>query len=326
MQALDYSKKENWLVNEADENGRDYDVIFFCGTSILSPDLPNGVGTNFDQFKKIGTINYGTVAMALNDKARMFCPVQRQIALNYALQFTDHETIFKQIRTKEPFVDVSAALDYYFEHYNKNGEKPFVLAGHSQGAATLQVLLEDYFLKSEKKKCLKNLICMYALGYGIRKSWLVSLPGYGEYIHFANGEDDFNSIVSWNIEGVGEKSASFLLADPGEETLVINPLNWKRDDTYAPKELNKGVYADNGKSLQEAKYFFTNESKYLFDAQIDLKRGSVVTNGSTNFMSFPGVPTLWGGKSLHTFDARGYYFNLRENVRKRLNSLLARKE
>ena len=37
-----------------------------------------------------------------------------------------------------PYEDITAALDYYFEHYN-NG-RPFIIAGHSQG----QPLLSSY--------------------------------------------------------------------------------------------------------------------------------------------------------------------------------------
>ena len=39
--------------------------------------------------------------------------------------------------------DASQALDCYFEHYNQG--RPFFLAGHSQGAAVVEALLEGYF-------------------------------------------------------------------------------------------------------------------------------------------------------------------------------------
>lgn len=42
-----------------------------------------------------------------------------------------------------PLQDAEAALDYYFENLNEG--RPFILAGHSQGAAILKELLKTYF-------------------------------------------------------------------------------------------------------------------------------------------------------------------------------------
>jgi len=325
LKPLDYSKEENWLVNEKDKVGCDYDLIYIVGTSINFPSLESGVGTNLDEFVTMALANYNSVGKPLNDNARAFVPKQRQIALMHALKkYQSHNDIIRDIGLYEPYYDLEAALDYYFANYNKDAKRPFVLAGHSQGAASCQVLLEKYFLNSERKKYLKSLVCIYALGYGISKKWFDGL-NKDNLIHFATGKDDYHSVVSWNLEGDGEKGKSFLLADDEYDTLLINPLNWKVDETYTPKELNKGVVMDDGKPIGQFTLFYTEENKYLFDAKIDLKRGSLITTCCTNYIAFPGAGEVWGGKSLHSYDARAFHSNLKENVRLRVNNFINKK-
>jgi len=322
---LDYSKVENWIINENGKIDKKYDLIFFCGTSILDPALENGVGNNFEQMRKLGYTNYKMCGEQLSEDARVFCPVQRQVSLKYALsKYDNHEEILKDIATKEPYVDLAAALDYYFEHYNKDGSRPFVLAGHSQGAASLQVAITKYFLFTEKKKYLKNMIAAYALGYGVSKKRWEEVPNKEGLIHFATGEDDYNCLLSWNTEGPGEKGRSFLLCDEDYDTLLINPLNWKTDETLASINENLGVLATNGDFTKgNVTYSISNDPKDLLDAKIDLKRGSIICTTKTDYMAFPDQKEpLWGGKSLHGYDGKGYYNNIKQNLKVRVAHFL----
>lgn len=167
---LDYSRVENWVINANADLNTDYDLIFFCGTSVQDAEQENGVALMTDEARAMGYTNYVIVGSALSENARVFCPIQRQMALKYLFDnFNTHEAIFEQIGTKEPYVDLEAALDYYFEHYNKGAKRPFVLAGHSQGGASLQVCLARYFLLTDKKDYLKNMIAAYSVGYGVSK-------------------------------------------------------------------------------------------------------------------------------------------------------------
>ena len=58
-------------------------------------------------------------------------------------------------------------------------------------------------------------------------------------LKFAEGADDTGVIVSWNTEGPGNKYEESSVVKPG--AIAINPLNWKRDDTYAPASENLGA-------------------------------------------------------------------------------------
>lgn len=323
---LDYSRVENWVINANADLNTDFDLIFFCGTSVFQQTEENGVGSDPESFRNLGYQNFLICGSQLIENARVFCPVQRQLALEYALKYQSHNGLLIDIATKEPYIDLMAALDYYFENYNKGAKRPFVLAGHSQGAASLQVALAKYFLLTEKKDYLKNMIAAYALGYGVAKSYYDMLPNKEGLIHFAEGEDDYNCLISWNTEGIGNKGVSFLLADEGDETLVINPLNWKRDETYASIDENRGVLAGENKKDGSKRYSVSLLPDVLCDAQIDLKRGSVICSTRTDYVNVPGIGEgLWGGKSLHHLDGSGYYNNMKENLRKRVNNFLKHK-
>ena len=63
-----------------------------------------------------------------------------------------------------------------------------------------------------------------------------------------------------------------------ENAISINPLNWKRDDTYAPASENLG---DRTQVIDsEGNEGFIVNKPGLADAQIDLERG-VVVSGKT---------------------------------------------
>ena len=325
---LDYSRVENWVINANANLNTDFDLIFLCGTSVVVPEQENGVTLMTDEARAMGYINYMTVGSQLSDDARVFCPLQRQMSLSYLLDCCKtHEDIFSEVGTKEPYVDLEAALDYYFEHYNKGAKRPFVLAGHSQGGAALQVCLNRYFLTTDRRDYLKSMIAAYSIGYGVSKSYFDALPNKDGLLHFAEGAGDFNCLISWNTEGPGEKGPSFLLADEGDETLVINPLNWKRDETYASINENYGVQKNKKDDNGITRYHMSLLADELCDAQIDLKRGSVICSTITDYVKLPMVEgDVWGGKSLHIYDGPAYYNNMKYNLRLRVDNFLKSKK
>ena len=326
VQPLDYSKVENWVINANADLNTDYDLIFFCGTSVWKPEEENGVALMTDEARAMGYANYMSVGSQLSHGARVFCPMQRQISLEYALKMIKtHNDMFGFVGTQEPYVDLEAALDYYFEHYNKGAKRPFVLAGHSQGAGSLQVCLVRYFLTTDKKDYLKNMIAAYSLGYGVTRKFYDAMPNKEGRLHFAEGAGDFNCLISWNVEGPGEKGPSFLLGDDGEEVLVINPLNWKRDETYAGIDENLGVLVKEQRKDGTTRYYKSLLEEDLCDAQIDLKRGSVICSTKPGkYVAIPGLEgEIWGGKSLHLFDGPAFYVNMRRNLKLRVANFLA---
>ena len=95
-----------------------------------------------------------------------------------------------------------------------------------------------------------RMVAAYCVGYGIPKEVLAEYPS----IKPAQGPDDTGVLISWNTEGPENIGQHNFVIRPN--AYVINPLNWKTDDTPAMPD---------------------KKNKALADAQIDLERCSVIT-------------------------------------------------
>jgi pimeloyl-ACP methyl ester carboxylesterase len=98
--------------------------------------------------------------------------------------------------------DVTAAFDYYINHYNKG--KPFILAAHSQGTVMLQLLLSQYM--AEHPDVYTRMIAAYAIGYPVTADYLSN----NKHLKFAEGPDGTGVIISYNTQSPNiKKKATF---------------------------------------------------------------------------------------------------------------------
>ena len=135
------------------------------------------------------------------------------------------------------------------------------------------------------------------------------LQAYGGCLSHWFFPDDTGVIISYNTEGPKnvEENAINKVVLPG--AISINPLNWKRDETYASAEENQGSLVLN----QE-----TGEREIVdlgVDAQVNLARGVIVTNTTAPVTD---MPDYFGPASFHENDYSFFYKNLQENVAKRI--------
>ena len=104
-----------------------------------------------------------------------------------------------------------------------------------------------------------------------------------------------------------EENATNVLVLPN--AISINPLNWKRDETYAPSSENLGSI------VMDEKTGATEIRDIGGDAQMNLARGTVVTNADA-------VPNdlykYTGPQSYHQDDYSIFYNNIKDNVAKRI--------
>ena len=161
---------------------------------------------------------------------------------------------------------------------------------------------------------LEKMVAAYVLGYSFTTEDLAANPA----LKFAEGADDTGVIVSWNTEGPGNKYEENSVVKPG--AIAINPLNWKRDDTYAPASENLGDrlpdYDESGINALD----YQVHTPGIADARLDTERGVVVcTTMPDRYIKAlaPGVRNVFGPASLHTGDYPNYWENIRENVRTR---------
>lgn len=156
-------------------------------------------------------------------------------------------------------------------------------------------------------EALKRMVAAYPIGFAVTKDWLAKTG-----LKFAEGATDTGVIVSWNTEGPANKDASNMVLAPGG--LSINPINWKRDDTYASVKENLGSLTVESKLVTPG----------IADARVDTVRGSViVTTADAELYAIPadGAP-MFGPESYHLHDYGFFYNNLKQNVADRIKAFL----
>jgi len=222
------------------------------------------------------------------------------------LKLHEYSLFLKEVYETVIRTDVYAALDYFFEHYN-NG-RPFILAGLSQGGYCLQIILSEYM--KLHPEIYSRMVACYAIGVSFYPDYLNDNP----HIKMASNECDYNVCISWNTEAPGASMDSMILK---ENQYCINPLNWKLDDTYASRELNKGSYN-----------LATHYSiPHIVDAKIDLKRKVLISKTASEH-GYEIIPSAlgFGDKSYHMHEWDFFYENVKENGRKRIDSFFKKEK
>ena len=302
----DYSDKNNWLNTPNTDKPVDTFYIYptvYMDTTEGAPDIAD---IN-SKIMRVGALHeYNIQATVFEDSTNVYAPYYRQSNLISVMNLTPEE--LEQCLMREQRTDIYGALDYFFENYNKG--KPFILAGHSQGACILKIILKDYM--QAHPEYYDRMIAAYVVGYSITKQDLTDYP----YLKFAEKADDVGVVVSWNTEGLGNKNKNNFVVLDG--AISINPINWKRDNTYVSASENLGSRILNN-----------NTGKYdinvpgIADAQLDTERGVVLCTNTdypyTNLGNL-NIPSIFGPESLHAYDYSFYYYNIQENVASRVKA------
>ena len=309
-ESVDYDKASNWLripklLKKAD--------TFFLYPTIFSnseKDAPAYSPIDSAMMRVGAEYAYFKDGMAFEDSTNVFAPFYRQSNLAHIATYRD-EALMEAHRDL-PRTDVYGALDYYFRNFN-NG-RPFILAGHSQGAIMTLMVLEEYM--KAHPTLYERMIAAYVVGYSVTKEDLIRFP----HLKFAEGETDTGCIISWNTEGPKNKDADSIVVRKG--AVCINPINWKRDDTYAPASDNLGSRIDLGGRK------FDEKKPGLADARIDLERGVVICTNEALRRTTVGadIPDPFGPDSFHGGDYPFYFNNVRENARKRVEAFYKKGE
>lgn len=127
------------------------------------------------------------------------------------------------------YQDVRRAFEYYLQH--KNNDKPFIIAGHSQGSHHAKRLLEEIIDPTDLHQ---RLIAAYLLGpiiFPVTTAWIDSL----EHIRPCMTADELGCIVAWDTMPEGKPP---LPRD--EQSLCTNPLLWRVSQEWAPASHNEG--------------------------------------------------------------------------------------
>ena len=172
--------------------------------------------------------------------------------------------------------DVADAFRYYLKHCNEG--RPFILAGHSQGAKAVIELLK----REMEPGIYRRLVAVYAIGFTVTPQEIDDYP----YLRIAKDSMDVGVVIGFN--SVTKREAVSPLFNGN--VVCINPLNWKTDATP-------------GVSYQG------------FTAAIDPVVHAIVVEGVDEEKYYiPSVEALLPKGNLHVAEFDLYRDNLRKNV------------
>jgi hypothetical protein len=224
-------------------------------------------------------------ASAFNEY-RVFAPRYRQA--HYRAFFTKEAVTSSYFETA--YTDIKNAFIYYLEHYN-NG-RPFIIASHSQGTLHAARLLKELV---EDKPLYNKLICAYLIGMPINENYFIRLPPCKDST--ATG-----CFVSWRSFEEGYEGTYFVTQET-KKSIVVNPLTWTMDTTYASRSLNKG-----GVLLK-----FNKIVKKVASAQV---HKNILWVSKPHIFGKMFITT----KNFHVGDINLFYINIRENVSTRVGA------
>ena len=299
----DYSDTNNWMSIPKNPNDREVDVFYLYPTTWERENTNESIICPIDHAQmRSGATNMMMQHMGIfEETASVYAPFYRQADALYLVDKKNNISREEQDKYffAEPKEDAIAAFDYYIKNYN-NG-RPFILVGHSQGAIMIKEILKDYFKTNENLK--NRMVAAYVLGYSVTQKELDENP----HLRFANSEYDTGVIISYNTE-----SPDFNGYNPTilEGSIAINPITWTLDETIAAKEQSIGanIASNYGKPTKIA------------DAKVDKARGVIKCSTINPDDFYSGEKSVFGKGVYHAYDIALYYYDLKENVRKRVGA------
>jgi len=293
LKPLNYDKKENWVAFPS-EIDKEVDV-FYVYPTIYGEESPKNMDVKRPDLRAKAHRLLFAQAGVFESSANMYAPFYQQTSMAALIPGQD-------LNENEYFKHGLCDVENSFEYYLKNSDRPFILAGHSQGSAVLLSLIKRRFNDPDLQK---RLVAAYLIGYSVTEDDLKKYP----WIKAAENRYDNHVAITFNTQAPGAEGSPVLL--PGAK--CINPLNWKTDGSYADRSLNLGaVFYETGSNKIE------REIPGYTAAQIDLETGALNTVPPEK----PKTSMPFTEKVYHQYDYIFWYRNLEQNVKDRVENYL----
>jgi len=299
----DYSEEYCWVAKPQTIN-KAVDV-FYVYPTIYSGTNPKNMNISDPSLRDNAKGLIVAQAGVYSTHANLFAPFYRQQsgALQSMAAANDGKDAYQDPVFQVGAKDIERAFGYYVRHLNP--DRPFIIAGHSQGTMALINLMRKHFDDPDLQK---RLVAAYLIGYSVTKDDLRKYP----WMKLAQGENDTGVIITYNTEGADAGPSPVLL--PGAS--VINPLNWRTDSTPADRDANMGAEFFNDSTGE-----LTEKIPNFAGAHVDLQKGVlIVTNMKTPKSDKIDLINMgrWPQGVFHRFDYAFWFNNLKDNVKKRI--------
>lgn len=226
-------------------------------------------------------------ATVFNGSCRVFAPRYRQANMK---TFYVRSTPIAKRTFDLAYSDIRKAFLYFLKNYS--GNRPIIIASHSQGSLHAIRLLREFF---DGKPLQKRLVCAYVIGYQIKKNAFKKLP-VGER------PDQTGCFVGWRSYAKGEIPK--LVETEKGNSVCVNPLTWTTSMEPASPELHLGIM--NGFKTIIPHTVGTEiepETRLLWvdsEALLDEKKARI--------------------KNLHIYDYNLFWMNIRQNIKQRIDA------
>lgn len=295
--ATDYSIASHWLSVPA--TVYPVDIFYLYPTSWSNSDsLPAICAIDDTSMLRMAPQSFTKQATAFETVGNVYAPFYRQYNNSAVNRMNGIAGI--------PTTDGTAAFDYYIKNFNHG--RPYIIVSHSQGSNVASSILSSYM--AANPEVYSRMVAAYVIGFPITKEYLANNP----HLKFAKDSLDTGVIISYNTE-----SSAITIINPvlyGLVGKVINPINWRTDETLATK--TEGL----GSLLPKLPNAVWTEVPQYADAQIDTTRGVLVCSTAEKAY-IASIDARAGFTGIyHNFDIPFYYYNLRQNAANRVNIFL----
>lgn len=220
--APDYTDPLMWHIIKNDTDGSGADVFYIPSTWEFDWTTADGAICHYADPSRADhradmSIEIEGVADYMADGNDFYSPFYRHITLD-SWATLNEDTISRRYHDVA-FQDVRAAFTLYLNEYN--ADRPFILAGFSQGGKSVVELL-----KTLDENTRGRMVAAYVMGYKVTPDDIASHP----YITAATDSIDTGTVICYNsVSDV--KYTKPVVAAPN--AICINPVNWKTDATPA---------------------------------------------------------------------------------------------
>lgn len=301
--APDYFNPDHWAALPDREDGADFtppgvtdgqaeanvDVFFVHPTTYLSNSGWNAPMGHESSGMWVDDAVMTGQASVFNGAARVFAPRYRQAQIYSFFVLEDGGNDALELA----YTDIEAAFDHFLAEYNEG--RPFIVAGHSQGALLTRWLLERKITGTPLQK---RMVAAYPVGYPMGVAELAeSMPD----IPVCESATQTGCLVTWNTISDGYKAIQ-----PTTGLVCVNPLTWTNDGTKGRFEDNIGALSKKSETLMTAVADGRCQDGMLYVSEI---RTDV----------YDDLPNMGKGNH-HLIDYSLYWLNIRKNVISRVKA------
>ncbi len=237
-------------------------------------------------------------ASTFNSCCEVFAPRYRQATF---FSYLDEEG--NGVRALDlAYADVLAAFENFLV---RNGDRPFILAGHSQGSQHGARLLRERIAGSPEQA---RMVAAYLVGFALTAGDMGNLP-------VCEAAAATGCVIGWNaVDGDGPG-----MNREGADLVCVNPLSWRVDGERADNALNRGGIGFPSYTEVAEGEDYTEMAVEPAVADAQCTGGNLVVSD----LRSESFPARMVGNSMHVYDYSLYYLDIRDNAVARVEAFLA---